>query len=73
MLKIVPCTKQIRFFAQSALNCFSTLDADTAIEIAKADLSALIAYIDILDRTDTVLVSGVMNIENGVYREFNRG
>lgn len=58
---------QIRWWVQSALNGFDTLEQDTASANAKAELSALLAY---LDRTeDATRVFGVVPIKPGVRDE----
>ncbi len=58
---------QVRWYAQSALNGFETLESEDAIENAKADLRSLLAYLCALDRADNpVLVFDVAAIEPGI-------
>lgn len=65
---------QIRWYAQSALNGFDTLDKDDAIEHAKSDLRAILAYLAALDRADDpLLVAGVETIKPGVGLEVRPG
>lgn len=71
IVKLVAHPDQIRWWAQSALNAFDTLDADTAIEIARAELRALLAYLDRTD--DAVTVLGVKAVEPSVGDERNVG
>ena len=71
LVKLSPHPDQIRYYAQSALNAFGTLDTETAAEIAKAELAALLSY---LDRTeDAETVRGVRAVESGVGREVGVG
>jgi len=60
-VSVIPSVSQIRYYAQSALNSFDTLDAETAATVAQSDLRALIRYLDALDHADdasAVFVSG---------------
>ena len=71
LVRLSPHEDQLRWFLQSALNGFDTLDLPQAITHAKADIAAFLAY---LDRTDnTVLVTGVEAVEPGVWRELGVG
>lgn len=47
---------QIRWWAQSGLNGFDTLSHDLAVENAKADLTAILAYLDALDEGAVVTI-----------------
>ncbi|CFX06908.1 conserved protein of unknown function [Candidatus Filomicrobium marinum] len=71
LVKLSPHPEQIRYYAQGALNAFKTLDADTAIEIAIAELKSLLSYLDRADDTETVL--GVRAVESGVGSEARVG
>lgn len=67
IVKLAAHPDQIRYWAQSALNAFKTLDPETAAAVAAADLEALLQY---LDRTDNaVSVLGVVAIESGIGNE----
>lgn len=48
LVALAPSSDQIRYYAASAMNGFETLDAATAIENARDDLSALLRYLDAL-------------------------
>jgi hypothetical protein len=71
IVKLAAHPDQIRWWAQSALNAFDTLDADTAIEIARAELAALLAYLDRTD--DAVTVLGIKAVEPRIGDEPNVG
>jgi len=65
--KLTAHPDQVRWYASSALMGFDTLEGQAAVEHAKHDLRAIIAYLDALDAADdAVLVSGVKTIEPGV-------
>ena len=66
IVKLAIHPDQIRFWAESALSAFTTLDQETAIEIASADLRAILAY---LDRTDVTTVLGVVPVERNIGSE----
>jgi len=68
--RLIPDTSQLRFYAQSALNGFDTLDPEDAAENAKADLRSLLAYIGALDGADAVPILGIAQIEARVASEF---
>lgn len=58
---------QIRWYVESALSGFETLDHDDAVENALHDLRAIKAYLDLFDATEkAALVSGVSGIKAGV-------
>lgn len=64
---LIPSADQIRWYAQSALNSFDTLDRDDAISYAVEELRQLLAYLDALDTAeDPVLVAGAGAIKPGV-------
>ncbi len=65
--RMIPHPDQIRWYAQSALTAFDTLDSDTAIETAKADLLSLLAYLDRAD--DPSVVLGIGAVEARVRNE----
>lgn len=71
IVKLAAHSDQIRYWAQSALNAFKTLDQETAIEVASADLAALLAYLDRTD--DAVTVLGVVPVETRVRVEPSEG
>jgi hypothetical protein len=62
---------QIRWWAQSALNGFDTLDTESAIANAKCDLIALLDYLDRTD--DATRILGVAPVKSGVGNEFDFG
>lgn len=71
LVRLSPHPDQLRWYLQSALNGFDTLDFPQAVEHAKADIAAFLAY---LDRTDNaVLVTGIKPVEPGVWYEFDLG
>lgn len=61
--RLVPDTSQIRFWAQSALNGFETLEPDDALENARADLHALLDYINGLEGAEAIPVAGLIDVE----------
>jgi hypothetical protein len=71
IVKLAPHPDQIRYWAQSALNAFTTLDMETAVEIAKAELEAILAYLDRTDNAETVL--GIVPVETGIRDEAGVG
>jgi len=71
IVKLTAHPDQIRWWVQSALNAFDTLDAETATDIAKAELLALLAYLDRTD--DAVTVLGVKAVEPGIRNELDVG
>lgn len=71
--RLLPDASQLRFWAQSALNGFETLDPATAAEVAQADMRALLAYLDTLEGADAVTVSAVMQVEPRVTFKLGRG
>ena len=59
--KVTSSIEQIKWYAQSALNGFETLDLAMAAECAQSELRALIRYCEAFDNTDNtvaVLVNG---------------
>lgn len=67
IVKLTPHPDQIRYWVESALNSYKTLDQDTAAEIVQADLKSILAYLDRTD--DAVTVLGVMPVKPGVGNE----
>ena len=64
MVALAPHPAQIRYWAQSALNGFETLDRWDAVENARDDLRSILAYLAALDRADYASpVSGIRTIE----------
>ena len=61
IVRLSPHPDQIRWWVQSALGGFDTLDRETAIANAKGDLAALLAYLDRTD--DATRVLGVAPVE----------
>ena len=60
---------RIHYLASQALNGFETLDFETAVEMAKADLEAILADI----AADAVPISGVEPVEVARHGELNIG
>lgn len=61
---------QVRWYVQSALSGFDTLDHGDAVENALHDLRRLLQYLDALDAAnEAVLVAGVAGIEPGIRLE----
>ena len=61
---------QLRWWLQSALNGFEDLDAATAIENARAEITAALEYLSRLDGVeDAVAVFGVVPIEARIERK----
>lgn len=56
LVKLALSSDQIRWYAQSAISGFDTLDADDAIENAKADLLSLMAYLDGIDQAEDAVL-----------------
>lgn len=74
LAKLQPSSAQVRWYVQSALNGFETLDHDSAVENARQDLQSLLAYLDALALADeAVLVLGISGIEQGVRLEVHVG
>ena len=61
--RLIPDPSQLRFWAQSALNAFDTLDCETAAEIARADIHSLLDYLAALEGADAVTVSSGGQVE----------
>ena len=59
---VAPHPDQIRYFAESALNGFSTLTPATAIANAKDDLSGLLLYLEQLEN-HAVPILGKVRVE----------
>ncbi len=58
---------QLRYYAESALSGFETLDRDDAVENAKGELRSLLAYLAALDAADyAVPVLGIETVKAGV-------
>ncbi len=71
IVKLAAHPDQIRYWAQSALNAFNTLDPETAAEVASADLRALLSYLDRTENAVTVL--GIAPVEAGIGDELPVG
>ena len=66
LAKLAPRSDQIRWWAEDALGSFGTLSAEDAAENAKANLSAILRYLDALDRAEEpVLILGIETIKPG--------
>lgn len=59
MVKLSAHPDQIRCYAQGAINGFSTLSTDDAIENALGELRCLIRYLDDLDAAQDAAFVGV--------------
>jgi len=58
---------QLRYYAESALSGFETLDLGDAIENAKGELRSLLAYLAALDAANyAVPVFGIETVKAGV-------
>ena len=67
IVKLVAHPDQIRWWVDSALTGFDTLDTETAVANAKSDLRSLLSY---LDRTnDAVTVLGLAPAESRIGSE----
>ncbi len=74
IVKLAIHPDQIRWYVQSALNGFDTLDKDDAIENACHDLRSILTYLDALDAADkAVAVAGVEGIKPSVRLELRVG
>jgi hypothetical protein len=71
IVKLVPHPDQIRWWVQSALYGFDTLDRETAVENAKADLTALLSYLDRTD--DATRILGIAPVKSGIGDEGDLG
>jgi hypothetical protein len=54
LVKLSPDPDQIRWWCKSAIVSFETLDRETAIDMALADLRAILDYLDSADKSVTV-------------------
>lgn len=61
LVKIDAHPDQIRWYAQSALNGFNDLDPADAVENAKADLRAILEYLDHTQKA--VPVAGIVAVK----------
>lgn len=52
LVTIIPSIRQIRKYAESALNGFEDLSTGNAIENARCELQSLLTYLDRLQETD---------------------
>ncbi len=67
LVTIIPSIRQIRRYAESALNGFEDLTTDNALENARGELQNLLTYLDRLqDTDDAVCESFVSGIESRV-------
>lgn len=69
--RLRPDPDQVRMYLRRALNGFDTLNADDAVELARADACSLLDYLRLTD--DAVLVTGIRPIEPGVWHERSAG
>ena len=71
LVTIIPNTKQIKRFAESALNGFEDLSNDNAVENARCELQSLLSYLNGLQNADdAVCESFISRVESGVELEF---
>lgn len=74
IVKLAAHPDQIRWYVQSALSGFATLDSEDAIENACHDLRAILTYLDALDAADeAVAIAGVEGIKSRVRLELRVG
>ena len=67
LVTIIPSTRQIKRYAESALNGFEDLSTENAIANAIGELQNLLLYLDRLDNTDdAVCESFITGIESRV-------
>ena len=67
LVTIIPSIRQIKRYAESALNGFEDLSTDNAIENAQGELQNLLTYLDRLqDTDDAVCKSFISGIESRV-------
>ncbi len=67
LVTIIPSIRQIKKYAESALNGFEDLSTDNAIENARCELQSLLTYLDRLqDTDDAVCESFISGIESRV-------
>ena len=67
LVTIIPSIRQIKRYAESALNGFEDLSTDNAIENARGELQNLLTYLDRLqDTDDAVCESFISGIESRV-------
>jgi hypothetical protein len=74
MVALAPHPAQVRYWAQSALNGFETLDHWDAVENARDDLRSILSYLEALDRADyAVPIFGIETVKTGVGLELVAG
>ncbi len=67
LVTIIPSVRQIRRYAESALNGFEDLSTDNAVENARCELKSLLTYLDRLHNTDdAVCESFISGVESWV-------
>ena len=67
IVALAPHPAQIRYWAQSALNGFETLEHWDAVENARDDLRSILAYIAALDGADYAIpIFGIETVKAGV-------
>jgi hypothetical protein len=68
LVGLCPSIEQLRYYVRSALCGFEDLDVDTAIENARSELSALLAYLDVLATTNDAIPVFGLSVINGSAR-----
>ena len=62
-VRLTPDPDQIRWYAKAAIGSFETLSREDAIDMALADLRAILDYLDHFDKSvaidDTAYIAGV--------------
>lgn len=67
LVTIIPNVKQIKRYAESALNGFEDLSTENAMENARGELQNLLTYLDRLqDTDDSVCESFISGIEGRI-------
>ena len=68
-INIVPNLDQIRYFAQSAKHAFDFQSIEAGRDAVIADMTALLAYLDILDNSQGIVVKRIIPIKGGIRLE----
>jgi hypothetical protein len=70
LVTVLPSVKQLKRYAQSALNGFETLSTDDAIENAKCEIEEILTYLSTFDTADDAFTEFfVKGIEGGIKLE----
>ena len=74
LFDISPNVKQIRSYAQAALDAYTFLSPDDGRDAASGYLLSLLAYLDALDdHGKDLVIAGVLPVEGGIDLERSRG